>query len=184
MKTKIILSGTLALALGLGACNNHSGEGRFLNLSTGKEVEVVKNDSGEMVDKKTGKPVLLYTDENRRDTFYGVTGERINGHLQRVDKGIYVYDNGEQKIKIDGVSKEKWDADGSEYKYKDADTKIKADNDDYKVKTDAYTKKVDEDGDVKYETKDKKIKIDGETGERKVKNRSALGKLKDKVIGN
>jgi hypothetical protein len=192
MKTTIVTGSVVALMFGLTACSNRSGEGRFLNLSTGREVEVVRNEKGEMVNKKTGKPVLLYTDDNRRDTFFGLTGERVNGHLRQMDKGVYVYNDGERIVKIDGEeykikdanSKEKWDADGDEYKYKEGDAKVKIDKDDYKQKGDGYTKKVDEDGDVKIETKDKKIKIDGETGERKVKERSVFGKAKDKVLGD
>lgn len=190
MKTTKVFSGALALMAALSACT--SDESRFLNLSTGETVVPVENKEGEMVDRNTGKPLLLYVDTKKQDTFYGVTGENVNGHLHRVDKGIYVYNDGEKEIKIDGDeykiktrdSKEKWDGDGDEYKYKDGDVKVKADADDYKVKREGYTKKVDEDGDIKVETKNKKIKVDGETGERKVKDRSIFGKAKDKVLGD
>lgn len=190
MKTKISI-GAVALIIGAAACNNKSNEGRFLNLATGKEVQIERNEKGEMVNVKTGKPVLLYTDESRRDTFYGLTGKKVNGQLQALSKGIYVYNDGDRKVKIDGDeykikdgnAKEKWDADGDEYKYKDGDVKVKIDKDDYKQKSDGYTKKVDEDGDIKIETKDKKIKIDGKTGERKEKNKSIFGKAKDKITG-
>jgi hypothetical protein len=191
MKTKITF-GVIALVMGAVACNNKSGEGRFLNLATGKEVQIEKNGKGEMVNAKTGKPVLLYTDTDRRDTFYGLTGKKVNGQLQQLDKGIYVYNDGDTKVKIDGDeykikhgdSKEKWDADGDEYKYKDGDVKVKIDSDDDKQKSEGYSKKVDEDGDIKIEQGDKKIKIDGETGERKVKEKSIFGKAKDKIAGN
>lgn len=190
MKTKISF-GAIALVMGAMACNN-SGEGRFLNLATGKEVQIEKNEKGEMVNAETGKPVLLYTDQDHRDTFYGLTGKKVNGRLQQVDKGVYVYNDGDRKVKIDGDeykikdvnSKEKWDADGNEYKYKEGDVKVKIDTDDYKQKGENYTKKVDEDGDIKIETKDKKVKIDGETGEQTVKKKSIFGKAKDKIVGN
>lgn len=190
MKTRNYLFAALLLLAGFGACtNNH--DGRFLNLSTGQEVTLVKGNDGEMVDRATNRPVLLYVDPEKRDTFYGPTGERVNGHLWRSNKGGYVYDDGERKIKIDGDefkikgdgAKEKWDADGSEYKYKDDDRKVKEDDGEYKVKTKNYEKKRDEDGDVKIKTADKTIKVDGETGEKKVKKRSVFGKVKDKVIG-
>ena len=188
MKTKIILSSAVALTIGLSACNR--GEGRFRNLNSGQEVTLVQNDEGQMVDEKTRKTVLLYTDTKSRDTFYGVTGDKVNGHLQVMDKGVYVYNDGERQIKIegeeykilDGDSKEKWE--GEEYKYKDDDVKIKSEGDDFKHKEDGYKKKVDGDGDVKIKTDDQKIKIDGETGERKVEERSVFSKAKDKVTGN
>jgi hypothetical protein len=191
MKTANFIAGACALLLGASACTNEK-EGRFLNLSTGENVTVVKNKEGQMVDRNTNKPVLLYVDTEAKDTFYGITGEKVNGHLRRLRKGVYVYDDGDKIVKIDGDeykikdadSKEKWDGDGDEYKYKDGDEKVKADADDYKVKGNGYNHKVDEDGDVKVETNTKKIKIDGETGERKVKDRSIFGKVKDKVIGN
>ncbi len=181
MKTISIFCSAVALLIGFSACNR--GEGRFLNLTSGEEVNLVRDEEGRMVDKKTRKPVLLYVDTKNRDTFFGITGDKVNGRLSMIDEGVYVYHDGERKIKIDGDeykikdgdSKEKWDADGSEYKYKDDNVKIKADADDFKIKRDGYTKKVDEDGDVKIETRDKKIKVDGETGERKVKERSIFG---------
>lgn len=188
MKTTMIISSACALLLGLSACNQK--EGRFLNLSSGEEVELVRDDKGHMVNKETRKPVLLYVDTKSRDTFYGVTGQKVNGRLQRMDKGVYVYNDGERKIKIDGEeykikdgnSKEKWE--GEEYKYKNDEVKIKGEGDEFKYKSDGFKKKVDEDGDVKIKTDDKKIKIDGETGERKVKERSIFSKAKDKITGN
>lgn len=192
MKTKLLVAGTLALVTGITACKNN--QGRHLNLSSGEEVTLVRDDEGRMVDAETRKPVLLYVDRDDRDTFYGITGEKVNGHLYREGKNSYVYDasdNDNQYVKIDGdeykiktgTYKMKWDADGSEYKYKDGDVKIKADGDGYKVKRDGYTKKVDEDGDIKIETGNKKIKIDGETGERKVKEQSVFSKVKNKIKG-
>ncbi len=190
MKTKILVGSALALFIGLSACNN--GEGRFLNLTSGKEVDIVRNDDGEMVDKETRKPVLLYVDTETNDTFYGINGKKVNGHLRELDKDVYVYEDGDQQVKIDGDeykildgdAKIKWDANGSEYKYKDNHLKVKQDGDDLKIKRDGYTRKVDEDGDVKIETRDKKIKIDGETGERKVKDKSVFSKVKDKIKGD
>jgi hypothetical protein len=187
--TKIFCSAVLLFSV-LTACNRN--EGRYLNLTTGEEVSLEKDEEGRMIDSETRKPVLLYVDAKKKDTFYGISGDKVNGRLYRLDNGAYVYSNGAQKIKIDGDeykvetanAKEKWDADGSEYKYKDGDEKVKADGDGYKIKRDGYTKKIDEDGDVKIETRDKKIKIDGETGEKKVKERSIFGKAKDKLKGD
>jgi hypothetical protein len=187
MKT-ILFTGACALLFGVTACSNN--QGRYLNLASGEEVTLVRDDEGRMVDEETRKPVLLYVDTKERDTFYGITGDKVNGRLQPMGDGVYVYNDGERKIKIDGEeykikdgnSKEKWE--GEEYKYKDGDTKIKNEGDEFKVKSDDYKKKVDEDGDVKIKTDDKKIKIDAETGERKVKERSVFSKVKDKVTGD
>lgn len=190
MKTKLFLGSAFALVVGLSACSN-DGDSRFLNLANGDEIEVVRNDDGEMVDKETGKPVLLYVDTKEKDTFYGVTGRKVNGRLREVKNDVWVYNDGEKQVKIDGDeykilegdAKIKWDGDGDEYKYKNGDVKVKREGKEYKIETDGYEKKVDEDGDIKIKTKDKKIKIDGETGERKVKERSIFGKVKDKVTG-
>jgi hypothetical protein len=189
MKTKIIsgLAATLLLAT---ACNRN--EGRFLNLTSGETVELVKDDNGRLVDKESGEPVMLYVDQRTADTIYGPTGRVVNGYLDYdEDDNVFVYDDGDREIKIDGGEykikgngvKEKGDFDGSEYKYKDGNVTIKRDGGDYKEEGNGYTKKVDEDGDVKYETKNYKVKIDGETGERKVKERSVFGKVKDKITG-
>ena len=184
-----LFGSALLLMVVASACNNAK-EGRFLNLSTGKEVTVTKDEeTGMMVDKETNKPVLLYADTRAKDTFYGVTGAKVNGKLERVGKGVYVYDDGEKKIKIDGDeykvkegdAKLKMDADGDEYKYQNGAAKINNEDGEYKEKGKGYAKKVDEDGDVKVETKNKKIKVDGETGEKKVKERSVFGKVKDKI---
>lgn len=189
MKTRSVAFSALALVIGLSACSNE--EGRFLNLTSGEEVDIVRNDEGEMVDRETKKPVLLYVDTKEKDTFYGITGEKVNGHLRVLDNDVYVYSDGDQQVKIDGDEykildgdgKIKWDADGSEYKYKDDHLKVKEEEGEMKIKRDGYKKKVDEDGDIKIETRDKKIKIDGETGEKKVKDQSIFSKAKDKITG-
>jgi hypothetical protein len=190
MKTKM-LTGLAATVLFAFACKNNN-EGRFLNLTSGETVELVENEDGTLVDKKSGEPVVLYVDRRTADTIYAPTGKVVNGYIEYDnDDNLYVYDDGDRKIKIDGGEykikngdvKEKGDFDGDEYKYKDDNVTIKRDRDDYKEEGNGYTRKVDEDGDVKYETKNYKVKIDGETGERKVKERSVFGKVKDKVTG-
>jgi len=191
MKTTTVLSGIVALVVSATACSSNK-EGRFLNLTSGEEVNIVEDDNGRMVDEKTGQPVSLYVNTRTNDTIYGPTGKVVNGHLEYDDDAnLFVYDDGDKKVKIDGGeykiknrnAKVKADIDGSEYKYKDDDVTIKRDGGDYKEERKGYTKKVDEDGDVKIETKDKKYKIDGETGERKVKDKSVFSKVKDKVTG-
>ena len=191
MKTKHVLSGLLAVAVTAVACSSNK-EGRFLNLTSGEEVTVVEDENGRMVDEETGKPVKLYVNTRTNDTIYGVTGKVVNGHLRYDDEeNLFLYDDGDKVVKIDGGEykmkdgdvKLKKDLDGSEYKYKDNDVKIKRDGGEYKVEGNGYTKKVDQDGDIKIETKDKKYKVDGETGETKVKDKSVFSKVKDKVTG-
>jgi hypothetical protein len=188
MKTRMLAGSALALVIGLSACKND--EGRFLNLTSGEEVNLVRDGEGRMIDAETQEPVLLYVDTDEKDTFYGINGDKVNGRLYREDDDVYVYDAGEEYVTINGSDykvktgsyKEK--REGDEYKFKSDDVTIKQEGGEYKVERDGYKKKVDEDGDVKIKTDDKKIKIDGETGERKVKERSVFGKLKDKVTDN
>lgn len=113
---------------------------RYMDLSTGKTIEVEKDDkAGVMINKETKAPVYIYVDTKKNDTIYGKTGEVINGHVVYEDNK-YVFD-GDEKLKLDdGV------------KYTDGD----------------YKMKVEGDGDVKIKDGDKKVKI--EDGERKVKN--------------
>lgn len=189
MRTIKFFTGALTIMLGTAACNN-SEQGRFLNLTTGEEVSLVEDENGIMLDEETKKPVLLYVDTRTNDTIYGPTKKVVNGNIVRVEKGVYLYDDGgEKKIKIDGEEYKVEDGqvkvkrEGEEYKYKDGNVTIKSEGGEYKEERKGYTKKVDEDGDVKIETKDKKYKIDGETGETKVKDKSIFSKVKDKVTG-
>src|SRR6476620_846375 len=172
MKTIKLIGGIVAVICTTAACSGNK-EGKFLNLTSGEEVNVVEDDKGRMVDQETGEPVKLYVNTRTKDTIYGPTGKVANNHLvYNEDENIFLYDDGDKEIKIDGgeykmksgSAKLKKDLDGGEYKYKDDDVKIKRDKDDYKVEGKGYTKKVDEDGDIKVETKDKKYKVDGETG--------------------
>lgn len=186
MKTMNFLGSVLVLAAGISSCAGNRDD-RFLNLTSGEEVTLVKDDYGNMIDKDKHTPVLLYVDTKAHDTIYGPSGKVVNGKLEKLDDGVYVYDAGEKKIKIDGDEYKMKDGEikekieGEEYKYKDESTTIKADGDEYKEESKGYLKKVDEDGDVKVKTGDKVYKTDGETGEKTVKKRSVFGKLKDKV---
>jgi hypothetical protein len=154
MTTKIlIMAGFVGL---ITACNHN--EPRYLDLSTGENVDLVKNDtSGVMVNSTTRKPVKIYVDTKTHDTIFGSTGKVINGHVVKTSEGDYTYDGWNVK------------QDGDEYKAKSGDEKIKMEGDEGKLKDGSYTRKVEGDGDVKIETGSKQIKIDGETGERKVK---------------
>lgn len=120
-----------------------SDKDRYINLSTGKAIEVEKdNVTGAMVDKSTKEPIYIYVDTKTKDTIYGKTGEVINGHVVLGNDKEYVYDD---DVKVD--------VDPNSVEYKDGDQKVE----------------IEKDGDIKIKDGDSKVKIDGETGERKVK---------------
>jgi hypothetical protein len=190
MKT-VIFSSVIMLSLGgMYACSS-SEKSPYVDLTSGKEVELIKDEkSGLMINAATDRPVILYVDTRSSDTFYNPASKIVNGKLQMVEQGVYVYNDGEKEIKIDGEEYKMKDGDsktkieGDEYKYENGDVTIKREGGEYKIERKGYTKKVDEDGDIKIETKDTKTKIDGETGEIKVKKKSVFSKVKDKVTGN
>ena len=158
MKTKILMA--TALGSVLMACNSR--EARFLNLSTGEQVELTDKGDGRMVDATTGKPVdYYYVNLETSDTVDGRTGSTVNGRIVRNPEGVWV-------IKGEG---DEWKA-----KNEATDAKVKMEDGDYKYKNGDYKKKVEADGDVKIEGNRQKIKIDGETGERKVKKDENLTK--------
>ena len=134
-----VLSAGLLLGMVTGCSES---KGRYLNLSTGKTIEVEKDvKTGYMVDKDSREPLYIYVDTKKDDTIYARTGEVINGHVYLDDNNKYVFD-GDEKLKLDdGVT------------YKDGDYKVK----------------IEKEGDMKVKNGDRKVKTD-EDGERKVKN--------------
>ena len=148
MKTILMAVAVSSLAFLTQSCDD--AEARYIDLSTGDEIELRENESGKMVDAETGKPVRVYVDTREKDTIWGETGEVVNGKLIRSD-------DGEWKLKSeDGEVKIKTDNEGGE-------------NGEYKIKSGDYKKEVEKDGDITIKDGKTKIKIDGETGERKVK---------------
>lgn len=146
---KMIVPAIFAAAV-WSACSNSAAEGRYIDLSTGKPVELVKDEqTGLMVNAETGKPVKMYVDTKTQDTVWGKSGKVINGYVEKNDDGVYVYINPD-----DDASDYKFKRDGVGYKKKIGD--------DYKVKR-------EDDGDYKIKNGDVKVKVDAETGERKVK---------------
>ena len=114
MKTTILMFAAV-VALGFTACNN--AESRYLDLSTGENVELEKDEkTGLMVNAETGEPVKIYVDTRSKDTIWGTTGEVINGYVVRTEDGEWKYKGDDYKVKVDG----------DEYKAKYGD--------DYKVK--------------------------------------------------
>jgi hypothetical protein len=135
MKRIFVIAAAVAGMYVWTGCRNANA--RYLDLSTGERVELVKDEStGLMVDAETKKPVYIYVDTKTNDTIYGRTGKVINGYVVNVD-GKYKYDNeAEYNAKSDDYKKEV---------EKDGDVKIK--NGDKKVKIDGETgeKKVKKD---------------------------------------
>ncbi len=117
---------------------------RYMDLSTGKTIEVEKDEkTGFMVIKGSDEPLYIYVDTKKNDTIYAKTGKVINGHVILSANKQYIYDEDQEfKSEVTG---------GAEYK-----------DGDYKVE-------VEKDGDTKTKNGDTKVKVDGETGERKVK---------------
>ena len=115
-------------------------KGRFLDLRTGKTIEVEKDpQTGAWLDADTKEPVYIYVDTEKKDTIYGRTGAVINGHVVRGDDNVYWYD-----VDFD-----------KEYKVKDGDYKMEVEKDgDVKIKTE--NKKIKKDG----ETGEVKVKYD------------------------
>ncbi len=145
---KILSFFALSLCLGALTTGCSDSDQRYIDLETGKHINVVKDStSGEMINAETKEPVVIYVDTDSKDTIYGKTGMVINNHVMKTDEGKYKYVSNE--IEPDKI---KTDEDGS-YKIKDGD----------------YKKKVEKDGDVKIKDGDTKIKIDGKTGEKKIK---------------
>ena len=142
MKKAFAILSAAAVIATISSCT--SDKDRYINLSTGKAIEVEKdNVTGAMVDKTTKEPVYIYVDTRSNDTIYGKTGEVINGHVVMGSDKQYVYDN---DIKVD--------LDANSVEYKDGDQKVE----------------IEKDGDIKIKTGDKKVKIDGKTGKKKKKN--------------
>lgn len=123
--------------------------GTYVDLNTGKEVYIVRDEStGYATDSIAKVPVEFYINTSTNDTLFR-TGQVVNNMLVE-EEGKWKLD--ETKVKVDG----------DEIKIKDGDSKVKIDGDESKVKDGDYKKKVDGD-EVKIKDGDSKTKIeDGE----------------------
>lgn len=162
MKNYFFLPGLFTIAITY-SCNTRP---RYLDLNTNQYINLRKDSaSGYMMNSKTGEPVDFYVDTKTHDTIYGVTGEVVNGKINKSNGGRWV-------IKTDG----------DEYKAKsesDNSAKVKIEGDEYKSKNGNYTIKRDGKGNVKIENGNTQVKVDGKTGERKVKkDRNITDKVK------
>jgi len=82
------LISAFVVTLLLTACYQH----RYVDLTSGSPINLVKDENGKMVDSKTHTPVYMYVDTKTNDTIYGATGEVINGHVEKSGDGKYKYD--------------------------------------------------------------------------------------------
>ena len=142
MKKLFVLLSAGTIIMAHSACSDT--KDRYVDLSTGQPVDLVKDDAtGAMVNSETKQPVYIYVDTKNNDTIYGKTGKVINGHVVRTSDNRYLLDEDEkQEISNNAIE------------YKDGDLKVE----------------VEKDGDIKIKDGDTKKKLDAETGERKVKN--------------
>ena len=142
------------------SCNNR-GEGEFVDLTTGQKVRVEKSaEKGYMVNAETGKAMYLYTDPEKKDTFYGRTGKIVNNKVRQDDQGLFRFTGDEDYVYTNGDYKLKAEMDG-DYKIKDENYKLKVEEDgDMKLKKGDYKKKIEEDGDVKIKDGDTKVEVE------------------------
>lgn len=142
MKTLLSVLSMAAFIIMLVSCSDS--KERYIDLSTGKPVEVQKDETtGAMINKETKDPLYIYIDTKSNDTIYARTGKVINGHILKGEDQKYVFDE-DEKLKIQ---------ESGAVEYKDGD----------------YKMEIEKDGDTKTKDGDKKIKTDEKTGERKVK---------------
>jgi hypothetical protein len=210
MKKKLLLV-LLITSLTIASLNSNA---QYIDLSTGRTVTLVKHHgNGFMYNVETQRPVYIYINSTTNDTFYGRTGENINGKVARTRDGhysftdnAYVYRNGEylsraeagddrgpdykSKVKADGTFKEK-DVDykrkiepDGDLKIKDDGAKMKAANDgELKVKDGNYKRKIDEQGNEKQKDSTSKVKENGD-GSLKVKDKEEQYKGKIESDGD
>lgn len=169
MKQKFLLLTIVLIAIGESNAN-----AQFVDLSTGKRVTIVKhNGNGMMYNTETQRPVYMYVNPATNDTFYGRTGENINGKVMRNPGGKYTYQGDAGYVFKDSEFRLKSEADSAGYKkvfQRDGDVKVKYGN---------YKRKNEIDGDVKVKNGDTKIKLEAD-GTRKMKDGEFRSK-KDKA---
>ncbi len=116
----------IGFAMTISSCNKTAGA-RYIDLSTGKEVKLEKDEAtGLWVDVDTKKPVYMYVDTRTNDTIYGSTGKVINGQVARLEDGSYRFIGEYDYKSADGNLKVEVEKDG-DITIKDGDKKIKID---------------------------------------------------------
>ena len=128
----------------------------YLDLSTGKNIKVKKDQTGRYINSETNEPLKYYVNPTTADTF-DVEGRVVNNALVKAPNGDYSVD--ENKITTsDGKIKTQGDGD---VKFKQGDVKGKVETDgDMKLKQ----------GDTKEKVKDDEYKRKDESGTTKEKS--------------
>jgi hypothetical protein len=128
---------------------------QYIDLSTGRSISLIKHSgNGVMYNTENSRPVYLYINTATNDTFYGRTGEKVNGKLMRTKEGRYTYDNDIYVYK-NGDYHFRTEADNYNKKIFDRDGDVILKGDDRKKKTEI-------DGDVKRKNGEAKTKIEGD----------------------
>ena len=173
---------------------------QFVDLSTGRTVTLVKHQgNGMMYNTENSRPVHIYINRATNDTFYGRTGQNINGKVSHSatagyhfeGDGEYIYRDGEfrlrresdtpgykRKTRADGEQKVKYDdykrkvePNGGDVKVKEGDAKLKLEADGVvKLKDSTYKAKIDERGNMLEKDDSTKIKVNAD-GTIKVKDK-------------
>ena len=164
---------------------------QYIDLGTGKTITVIRHSgNGMMFNTQTSRPVYLYINPTTRDTFYGRTGENVNGKLMRNQTGNYVYEadtyvykNGDYQLRTAGDSYDKkvFKRDG-DVVYKSEDAKMKKEIDgDFKQKNMEAKTKIETDGVIKDKDGSYKLKVDAEGN---LLEKDSTFKAKTKVDGS
>lgn len=163
--SSLLCAAVLSLAL-------TTAEAQFVDLSTGKTVTLVKHQgNGMMYNTENSRPVNIYVNRATNDTFYGRTGQNINGRVSHSATEGYHYEGDGEYIYRDGEFRLRRESDIPGYKRKTrADGEQKVKYDDYKRKTEPNG------GDVKIKEGDAKLKLEAD-GVVKLKDSTYKGKI-------
>lgn len=170
MKKNLIL---VCLIAGL-ALASETINAQYIDLSTGRSISLIKHaGNGRMYNTENSRPVYLYINQSTNDTFYGRTGEKVNGKLKRTKEGRYVYDNDIYVYK-NGDYQFRTEADNYDKKIfdRDGDVILKGEN---------GKKKTEIDGDMKKKEGEAKLKLEGDGV---VKDKDGAYKMKVDAAGN
>lgn len=129
----------------------------YLDLGTGNNVRIRQNSSGAGYTSESGGNLGLIVNTATRDTFWGPTGQLVNGYV--------VYRN--SVWNVDDMKLER-NGEGFKLKSSDGEQKIKMNENETKIKNGEGKLKVS-DGEIKY--KDDSVKIKSNGHETKIKTK-------------
>ena len=124
MKKFSLILLTLACGSAWIACNEV--QARYIDLTSGEKIKVVKDKQGRLVNAEDKKPIRFYVDTKTKDTLDGRTGKVVNGELVKSDDGGYEYISVREALASDDEFKKKVEKDG-DVKIKSGNKKIKID---------------------------------------------------------